>query len=83
MMLTVDPPGAISKSQTFLGDTTLHGKLPCAAIYHSLPGVHSNNVVHIHNSLLSWKYSSIYVALLIVDWFQWLVQVVSPQWPRV
>ncbi|XP_022720629.1 uncharacterized protein LOC111278277 isoform X3 [Durio zibethinus] len=56
MMLTVNPPGPINKSQTFPGNTTFHGKLPCAAIYHSLPaGVSCNNVVHIHNSLPSWK----------------------------
>ncbi|XWS19394.1 hypothetical protein CRYUN_Cryun31cG0012000 [Craigia yunnanensis] len=58
MMLTVNPPEAINKSQTFPGNTTLHGKLPCAAISHSLPGVNCNNVFHIHNSLPSWKDSS-------------------------
>ncbi|XVE51093.1 hypothetical protein DITRI_Ditri02bG0011100 [Diplodiscus trichospermus] len=58
MMLTVNPPGAISKCQTFLGNTTLLGKLPCAAIYHSLPRVTCKNLVHIHNSLPSWKDSS-------------------------
>ncbi|XVF26062.1 hypothetical protein REPUB_Repub13aG0267600 [Reevesia pubescens] len=53
MMLTVNPQGPICKSQTFLGN-----KLPCVAIYHSLPGIHCNNVVHINNSLPSWKDSS-------------------------
>ncbi|MBA0811200.1 hypothetical protein Gohar_003124, partial [Gossypium harknessii] len=61
MMLVVNPPGTINQTQTFLGNTLLHSKLPCVskpAIHHSLPGIHSNNVVHIHSSLPSWKDSS-------------------------
>ncbi|XVF27897.1 hypothetical protein REPUB_Repub14bG0148900 [Reevesia pubescens] len=55
-MLTVNPPGAISNSQAYLGKITLFSKLPCAAIYHILRGVHCNNVVH--SSLPSWKDSN-------------------------
>ncbi|KAK6269038.1 hypothetical protein QUC31_013198 [Theobroma cacao] len=49
MMLTVNPPGAIGKSQAaFLGNITLFCKLPSAAIYRKLPaGIHCN--------LPSWK----------------------------
>lgn len=61
MMLVGNPPGTINQTLTFLGNTLLHSKLPCVskpAIHHSLPGIHSNNVVHIHSSLPSWKDSS-------------------------
>ncbi|EOY28741.1 F19K23.17 protein isoform 3 [Theobroma cacao] len=49
MMLTVNPPGAIGKSQAaFLGNITLFCKLPSAAIFRKLPaGIHCN--------LPSWK----------------------------
>lgn len=61
MMLVVNPPGKINQTQTFLGSSILLSKLPCVskpAIHHILTGIHSNNLVQIHNSWPSWKDSS-------------------------